>query len=193
MWPLGYNPGAGDPLPHGVLRLRCSRQCLIRELPRHAHVRFLTREEFVEAVRLLALSAEVAVQVNLGDFSIQQLEKGSVETRIEYCSYRLMSNDSMMHSHSPSSSSIVKCGRCEKRPVRSGIIFMISSHLSPSFALKLAPEGAVGGGHLLLVRFARLNIGRHPLRPEIEYVALHLQHLGELFEQVIGRLAAIVF
>lgn len=51
----------------------------------------------------------------------------------------------------------------------------------------------IGGGDLLLIRLARLDIGGHPLRPEIEHVAPHLEHVGKLLEQVIGRLAAIVF
>ena len=70
---------------------------------------------------------------------------------------------------------------------------MISSHFSPSFAFELAPKSSIGGGDLLLVRLAGLDIGRHPLRPEIEYIALHLEHVGELVEQVVGRFAAIVF
>src|SRR6267154_4778070 len=33
----------------------------------------------------------------------------------------------------------------------------------------------------------------YALRLEIKYVALHLEHSGELIEQIVGRLAAIVF
>lgn len=80
---------------------------LERQLPRDAHVRFLARKKFRDAVHLLAFPAEIAVEVKRGRLALQQLYEGLGWDRNRVLPYRLMRNDSIMRSHSCSSSSIV--------------------------------------------------------------------------------------
>src|SRR5215469_9997867 len=78
---------------------------LVRQFSRDAHLRFLAREELGDTVHLVTLPSKVTVQVELGVSRSSSSTRSSVGTGIEYCPYRLMSNASMMRSHSSSSSS----------------------------------------------------------------------------------------